>query len=55
MAKRPIDNCLGKSVYETFEDAKETADYLFYSEDIDLEPYKCPICQQYHLTRRSKC
>ena len=54
MGKRMIDNCLGKSVYETWEDAQESADYLFVIEGIELEPYKCPICQQYHLTRSGK-
>lgn len=51
MGKRNIDNCLSKSIYETWDEAKESADYLFAVEGMDLEPYKCPICQKYHLTK----
>lgn len=44
--------CFSKTRHETKEEAEKHADYLWETEGIDLDVYKCPICNGYHLTTR---
>jgi hypothetical protein len=44
--------CGDKSAYETEEEAWASSDYLYENEGLDLNVYKCPICNKYHLTSK---
>lgn len=55
MGRANIDKtCLSKTRYETEQEAREYCQYLFETYDLILFPYKCPLCQGFHLTSGKK-
>lgn len=55
MGRSNIDKiCLGKFSYETEYEAELAADYIYETEKMDLDIYKCPICNGWHLTSKKK-
>lgn len=54
MGKRNIDNCLGKTRFETKQEAEIEADRIYFEHGTCLFVYKCPICQGYHFTKKPK-
>ena len=46
--------CFDKVRHETEFEAIEHIDYLYETEGIELDYYKCPICNGYHLTTKRK-
>lgn len=55
MGQSNIDKiCHSKTGYETWEEANSTAEYLYETENLDLDIYKCPICGMYHLTSKRR-
>ena len=55
MGKKNIDKiCFSKVRHETAEEAELHADYLYETQDIKLDIYKCPICNGWHLTSKRK-
>jgi hypothetical protein len=55
MGKKNIDKiCFGKNRYETEEEAWNVSDYIWETEKVDLDIYKCPICNGWHLTSKRK-
>lgn len=54
MGKRNIDSCLSKTAYNSYEEAAQTAKYVYETEGIKLKVYKCLICGNYHLTKGKK-
>ena len=55
MGKKNIDKiCFSKVRHETAEEAELHVDYLYETEKIELDIYKCPICNGWHLTSKRK-
>ena len=53
MGRSNIDKiCCGKVRHETAEEAELHADYIYETEKVDLDIYKCPICNGWHLTTK---
>ena len=47
--------CFDKVRHETAEEAELHVDYLYDTQNIELDIYKCPICNGWHLTSKRKC
>lgn len=55
MGRSNIDKiCFGKVRHETAEEAELHADFLYDTQNIELDIYKCPICNGWHLTTKRK-
>jgi hypothetical protein len=49
----PIEARCKKTIYDSFDDAKASADYLRENKGVkDLSVYKCTICGFWHLTSK---
>ena len=54
MKPNAITQCQTKRAYSSKEEAEDTATYLYYEKNVDVEPYKCSMCEQFHLTGNNK-
>ena len=55
MGRSNIDKiCFGKVRHETKGQAEEHVQYLYETQNIELDIYKCPICNGWHLTSKKK-
>jgi hypothetical protein len=49
----PIESPCKKAIYNSFNDAKESIDYLQENKGVkDLSAYKCLVCGFWHLTSK---
>lgn len=51
-SSNPIVVCQTKKSYASKMEAEDMATYLYYKKDLDLEVYRCPMCEQYHLSSK---
>jgi hypothetical protein len=51
-SSNPIVSCQTKTAYRSRQDAEDMATYLFYEKEVDLETYKCQICENWHLSSK---
>jgi hypothetical protein len=49
----PVESPCKKTIYNSFDDAKEAIDYLQENKFVkDLSAYKCSMCGFWHLTSK---
>jgi len=48
----PIVSCQTKKAYASKTEAENMATFLWYKKEVDVEPYKCPMCENWHLSSK---
>jgi hypothetical protein len=51
-SSNPIVACQSKKSYASKAEAEDMATFLWYKKEIDLEVYRCQMCERWHLSSK---
>jgi hypothetical protein len=54
MISKAIINCQTKRAYSNKEEADKNGAWLWLEKQIEMESYKCNICENWHLSRKQE-